>query len=49
MLCRRLSATIHLLGPTSAGFWSVAVSGNWRVVFRFEDGNASDVDLIDYH
>jgi proteic killer suppression protein len=33
----------------SAGFWSVAVSGNWRVVFRFEDGNASDVDLIDYH
>ena len=25
------------------------VSGNWRVVFRFEDGEAVDVDLIDYH
>ncbi len=25
------------------------VSGNWRVVFRFEDTEAVDVDLIDYH
>ena len=24
-------------------------SGNWRVVFRFENGEAVDVDLIDYH
>ncbi|MCY4192010.1 MAG: hypothetical protein OXD42_11955 [Rhodospirillaceae bacterium] len=31
------------------GQWSVRVSGNWRVVFRFEDGEAVDVDLIDYH
>ena len=29
--------------------WSVRGSGNWRVVFRFEDGEAVDVDLIDYH
>ena len=32
-----------------AGQWSVRVSGNWRVVFRFEGGEAVDVDLIDYH
>jgi proteic killer suppression protein len=32
-----------------AGFWSVAVSANWRVVFRFEGANVTDVDLIDYH
>ena len=32
-----------------AGQWSVRVSGNWRVVYRFEDGAAVDVDLIDYH
>ena len=32
-----------------AGQWSVCVSGNWRVVFRFEDGEAVEVDLIDYH
>ena len=29
--------------------WSVRVSGNWRVVFRFEDGESVDVDLIDHH
>ena len=32
-----------------AGQWSVRASGNWRVVFRFENGEAVDVDLIDYH
>lgn len=26
-----------------------SVSGNWRVIFRFEDGDVFDVDLIDYH
>ena len=31
------------------GFWSVKVSGNWRLLFRFEDGHASEVDLVDYH
>jgi toxin HigB-1 len=30
-------------------FWSVTVSGNWRIIFRFEEGDAYDVDLIDYH
>ncbi len=29
------------------GFWAVWVSKNWRIVFRFEDGDARDVDLID--
>ena len=28
---------------------AVTVSGNWRVTFRFEDGNAVDVDYLDYH
>jgi proteic killer suppression protein len=31
------------------GHWSVTVSGNWRISFRFEDGDAFDVDLMDYH
>ena len=31
------------------GYWSIAISGNWRVIFRFENGDAYDVDLIDYH
>jgi len=32
-----------------AGFWSVAVSGNWRIVYRFDGGDVFDVDLVDYH
>jgi proteic killer suppression protein len=31
------------------GMWSLTVTGNWRVVFRFEAGDAYDVDLTDYH
>ena len=32
-----------------AGLWSIRVSGNWRAVFRFEDNEAVDVNLVDYH
>ena len=31
------------------GFWSISVRANWRVIFRFEDSQARDVDLVDYH
>ena len=31
------------------GFWAVTVRANWRIVFRFEDGRAFDIDLTDYH
>jgi len=31
------------------GFWSVWVSGNWRIIFRFRGTEAADVDLVDYH
>ena len=31
------------------GLHAVSVSGSWRVTFRFEDGNAVDVDYLDYH
>ena len=31
------------------GVWSVTMSGNWRIVFRLVDGDAFNVDLIDYH
>ncbi len=32
-----------------AGFRAVTVRANWRVIFRFEDGHAADVDYLDYH
>ena len=31
------------------GYWAVTVRANWRIVFRFEEGSAFDVDLVDYH
>ena len=40
---------LHPLMGCRTGQWSVRVAGHWRVVFRFEDGDAVDVDLIDYH
>jgi proteic killer suppression protein len=40
---------LHQLKGELAGFYAVSVSGNWRVIFRFEAGEAADVDLIDYH
>ena len=40
---------LHPLTGALAGYWAVKVSGNWRVIFRFADGNASDVGYRDYH
>ena len=40
---------LHQLTGNRRGVWSIRVSGNWRITFRFEDGEAVDVDLEDYH
>ena len=40
---------LHPLKGKLKGFWSVKVSANWRIIFRIEDGDARDIDLIDYH
>jgi len=40
---------LHPLKGRYEGLWAVSVSGNWRVVFRFEGNNAIDVDYLDYH
>ena len=40
---------LHGLKGERKGFWSVAVSGNWRVTFRIDNGDVFDVDLADYH
>jgi toxin HigB-1 len=40
---------LHPLKGELKGFWAVSVSGNWRIIFRFEGGHACDVDLVDYH
>lgn len=40
---------LHPLKGALEGYYAVSVSGNWRVIFRFEDGHARDMDYVDYH
>lgn len=40
---------LHPLKGGLKGHFAVSASGNWRVTFRFEDGDAVDVDYLDYH
>ena len=40
---------LHQLTGNRRGVWSIRVSANWRITFRFENGEAVDVDLEDYH
>lgn len=40
---------LHSLSGDLAGFWSVKVTANYRVIFRFEGDDATDIDYIDYH
>ncbi|WP_225776544.1 type II toxin-antitoxin system RelE/ParE family toxin [Pseudomonas sp. Marseille-Q5115] len=40
---------LHPLKGELVGFWSVSVSGNWRVIFRFIETDVELVDYLDYH
>jgi toxin HigB-1 len=40
---------LHRLRGDREGQWAVSVSGNWRLVFEFDGGEANNVDLVDYH
>ena len=40
---------LHALKGDFKGFWAVTVRANWRVIFRLAEGDALDVDYIDYH
>jgi len=40
---------LHALKGEYDGFYAVQVSGNWRVIFRFEGDQVTDVDYLDYH
>lgn len=42
-------SNFHPLKGKLKEFYSIHVNGNWTVIFRFKDGDAYDVDLIDYH
>jgi proteic killer suppression protein len=42
---------LHPLKGELKGCWTLTVTGNWRLIFRFDEltSTASDIDLIDYH
>ena len=40
---------LHPLRGDRRGLWSISITGNWRITFRFEAGDVHDVDLVDYH
>jgi proteic killer suppression protein len=40
---------LHKLSGDLKGFWSVSVNGQFRIIFTFEGGNASEVCITDYH
>lgn len=43
------SNRLEALGGKRAGQWSIRINDQWRVCFRFERGNAFDVEIVDYH
>lgn len=43
------SNRLEALKGDRAGQWSIRISGQWRLCFRFDDGDAFDVEIVDYH
>lgn len=46
---KQLGSGIHKLTGNLKEFWSIKVSSNYRIIFRFEAGDVFDVDYMDYH
>ncbi len=40
---------LHKLTGNLKDYWSTTVRANWRIIFQFRDGDAHDVDYLDYH
>ena len=43
------SVGLHALSGSRQGLWAMTINGPLQLVFRFRDGNAEDVEIIDYH
>ena len=43
------SVGLHPLVGNRQGQWAMTINGPWRLVFRFADGNAEQVEIVDYH
>jgi toxin HigB-1 len=40
---------LEILRGDRKGQWSIRINGQWRICFRWHEGDASDVEIIDYH
>jgi proteic killer suppression protein len=43
------SNRLESLGGNRQGYWSIRINEQWRLCFRFADGDAFDVEIVDYH
>lgn len=43
------SVGLHKLKGARRGQWAMTINGPWRLCFRFADGDARDVEIVDYH
>lgn len=43
------SVGLHKLTGDRKGQWAMTINGPWRVCFKFQDGNALEVEITDYH
>ena len=43
------SVGLHKLRDDRKGQWAMSVNGPWRICFRFDNGDAWDVEIVDYH
>ena len=44
-----MGSGIHKLTGDLADYWSIKVTPNYRIIFRFENGDVHDIDFLDYH
>jgi proteic killer suppression protein len=44
-----LGNRLEKLKGDRAGQWSIAINMQWRICFRWDEGNAYDVEIVDYH
>jgi len=43
------SNRLHALKGDLQGFWSISINGQWRIIFRWNEGRAADIQITDYH
>jgi plasmid maintenance system killer protein len=48
-LCLAIQAVLVARTLGREGAWSIRINDQWRLCFRFEDGNAYDAEIVDYH